>query len=185
MGERITFNYIALADALQNAASTDDLYRAIVDAPFEFKIEAAHLSLGIVVLLLADKKSGVINRVALSNTELAKGTTDVSVKRFEEIIIPLDHHENVISRVIAAGEPQLVTDWHYLFTPALTPEEARFNQAGGAIACSAVYPLDGVGDGGAMIFSFYQYPENIGQPQQTFMREYTHLVATILRGGRK
>lgn len=141
----------------------------------------ALLHLGIIVLLLADKSDGLVHRVALSNTELAKGTTDISVKRFEDIKIPLDHPENIISKAIRSGRPQLTTDWQYLFTPVLTPEEARFNQAGGAIACSAVYPLIADNwDGGALIFSYYQYPELLGPAQRQFMKTYSALAASRL-----
>lgn len=173
------FDYGRLQQRLSQAPP-QQLYRAIVDAPFDQKVEVALLHLGIVVLLLADAKTGMINRVALSDTELAKGTTDISVKRFEDIKIPLDYPENIIAKAIRTGKPQLTTDWQYLFAPALTPEEARFNQAGGAIACSAVYPLSGVGDGGALIFSYYQYPEKLGSAQRHFMRTYSGMVTAAL-----
>jgi hypothetical protein len=182
MAQRNEIDYTALTQALAAAQNKDQLYRAIVDAPFHFKIETALMSLGILVLLIADKKTGVINRVALSDTELAKGTTTVSVKRFEDIVIPLEHEENVIAQAISKNKPLMTTDWYYLFTPALSAEEARFNQAGGAIACSAVYPLADLKDGGALIFSYYQYLENIGSRQSTFMKRYSKLVADTLQG---
>ena len=159
---------------LESCRTQEQLFRAIVDAPFEYPIEAAELYLGIVVLLLVDKKSGLIDRVTLSDTELAKGTTDMSVKRFEDIRIPADYPDNLIAQVIRTGHSQGTADWQYLFAPALTPEEARLNQAAGAIAFSAVYPLSGAN--GALIFSYYQYPEKIGHRQQTFMKMYSGLV---------
>jgi len=157
-----------------------ELLKAIVDLPFEHKLETASLDLGIIVLLLADKEANVIHRVALSNTELAKGTTDISVKRFEDIKIPLDYPDNVIATAIERNEPQMTADWQYLFAPALTPEEARLNQAAGAIACSAVYPLRAAHVSGALIFSYYQYPEKVGAMQQKFMQSYSQIVAAVL-----
>jgi hypothetical protein len=157
------------------------LFQTIVNSPFTQRMEMAHLSLGIIVLLLVDKADKQIHRVALSSTEMAAGTQHVSVKRFEDIKIPLKQPDNIIAEAIRKQEPQRTVDWQYLFTPALTADEARLNQAGGAIACSVVYPLHDVGDGAAMIFSYYQYPEHIGMLQETFMKCYSALAARHLR----
>jgi len=131
--------------------------------------------------LLANPKTGKIDRVALSNTELAKNTTDVSYVPFEKIKIPLNDPENIIAKAIRSGQPQDTTDWKYLFTPAMTAEQARINQASGGIAYSAVYPLIGARDGGAMIFSYFQYMSNIGQSQKDFMKHYSQLAANSLK----
>ena len=174
-----TLDYTHLERELTGLKTRSALYRAIVDTPFTYKVDMARLHLGIIVLLLANKKTGMIDRVALSNTELAKGTTDISVKKFEDIKIPADHPENYIARAIRTKKPQFTTDWQYLFVPALTPEDARFNQAGGGIACSSVYPLtDGVD--GALIFSYFQYPEQMGDAQEVFMKTYAVLVSRQL-----
>lgn len=154
------------------------LFQTAVDAPFSNPLEAARLGLGIVVLLVADPQTNTIHRVALSNTERAKGSTDISVKKFEDIKVPLNAQDNVIAKTIRSGQPHGTADWHYLFTPALTAEEARFNQAGGAIAYSEVYPLKNDHDSaGALIFSYFQYPEKPGSFQERFMRFYSQLVS--------
>lgn len=171
-----TLDYSALQQRLSEAQTRQAFYRTVVDTPFTFKVDMARLHLGIIVLLLANKSTGFIDRVALSNTELAKGTTDISVKKFEDIKIPLVNPDNYIARAIATKKPQFTTDWQHLFTPALTPEEARFNQAGGGIACSSVHPFTH-GVDGALIFSYYQYPEQLGSDQQQFMKKYTDLVS--------
>jgi hypothetical protein len=177
-----TLDYNSLQQQLARATAPPDVYSAIVDTPFNFKVDMARLHLGIIVLLLLNKATGMIDRVALSNTELAKGTTDISVKRFEDIKIPADHHENFIAKAIRTQRPQLTTDWYYLFTPALNAEESRFNQAGGGIACSAIYPLiEGVQ--GALIFSYFQYPEKLGSYQRQFMKTYTAIVSRRLQAG--
>ncbi|HSX33374.1 MAG TPA: hypothetical protein VLF91_03500 [Candidatus Saccharimonadales bacterium] len=178
MTERVANYQRELTDLLAGTTGKERLFRAAVNAPFQNKVEAARMYLGIVVLLVVDSK-GVIHRVALSNTELAKGTTSVSVKKFEDIKVPLEDADNVVACAIRTGTPQATADWHYLFTPALTAEEARFNQAAGAIAYSAVYPLPGK-RGGALIFSYYQYPERIGRVQKRFMAFYSQLVSQHL-----
>lgn len=175
-----TFDYTALEQALAHAESEPELFHCIVNEPFAFKVETAMLFLGIIVLLLVDKDTKTINRVALSQTELAQNTTAVSAKRFQDIRIPLDYSENMIAKAIMTGEPQEVTDWTYLFNPELTPEEAQLNQASGGIAYSAIYPLTGAREGGAMIFSYYQYVHEIGDPQHNFMKRYSQLVQQAL-----
>jgi hypothetical protein len=173
--------YQELHDTLASCKTRDKLFTAIVNAPFKYRVEMTHLSLGIIVLLLGSSTDGQIHRMALSSTEMADGTKDVSVKRFEDIKIPIDYEHNIIADVIRTQEPRRTTDWQYLFAPALTPEEARLNQAGGSIACSVVYPLRDVGDGGALIFSYYQYPEYLGDAQEEFMETYSQMVANRLR----
>lgn len=165
-----------LNQAFDTVRAESDLFTTIVNAPFlQMHVETGLMFLGIIVLLQVDKQAGMVDRVALSNTELAKNTTDVSYVPFSEIRIPLDHSENIIARAIRTGQPQDTTDWKFLFEPALTPEQARINQASGGIAYSMVYPLT-AGDGGAVIFSYFQYPSEIGAPQHTFMREYAAII---------
>jgi hypothetical protein len=173
------FDYDNLGRVLA-AAKSDDLYQTIVNAPFKYKVETTFLFLGIVVLLLVNKETGTIDRVALSQTELAKNTTDVSVVPFNEIKIPADHNDNIIAKAIQTGTPQDTTDWKFLFVPALTPDQARINQASGGIAYSAVYPLD-VAEGGALIFSYFQYLQGIGEQQNEFMKTYSQLVTERLK----
>lgn len=173
-------DYPKLEQALAEPTIDADLFRAIVNAPFDhLKVETAFLFLGIVVFLQVDKVSGMIKRIALSNTDLARNTTDVSAVPFEDILIPLDHEENIISKAIRTGQYQDTTDWKFLFEPALKPDEARINQASAGIAYSAVFPLP-ARDGGAMIFSYFQYASNIGRAQQEFMAKYADLVSARL-----
>lgn len=173
-------DYQELRNALVAAGDDAELFEAIVNQPFEtHKVQTAFLFLGIIVLLQVNKKTKTIDRVALSRTELAKNTTDVSAKRFEDIKIPLGYPGNVIAKAIQIGKPQETTDWQNLFCPELTAEEARMNQASGGISYSAIYPL-GARDGGALIFSYFQYLQDIGDPQHTFMQRYAALVDELL-----
>lgn len=169
-----------LKKRLEEATNDKELFATIVDAPFKHKVEAAFLFLGIIVFLLVDKEANTINRIALSDTDLAKNTLKVSAVPFNKIKIPLNHEENIISHAIKAGEPRDTTDWRFLFVPALQPDEARINQASAGIAYSAVYPLK-ARDGGALIFSYYQYEQEIGLAQRNFMSKYTTLVSNALK----
>jgi len=177
-----TTSYDQKLKKLLNKARTEkELYKAIVNVPFGDKKHVTELDLGIAVLLLVNKKTGMIDRVALSDTDAAKGAMNMSIKRFEEIKIPLDFTENIIAKAIKSGTPQQTFDWRDLFIPALTPEDARFNQAGAGITCSFVYPLIGVKDGGALIFSYYQQHHITDKPQVDFMENYRRLVTEKLQ----
>ncbi|HTH72540.1 MAG TPA: hypothetical protein VL737_04240 [Candidatus Pristimantibacillus sp.] len=173
--------YFRQIDHLLSASkNSEQLFEAIVNAPFHNKIKATQMDLGIVVLLLVDKAKGTIDRIALSDTEQAAGAVKMSEKPFREIVIPLHYQGNAIAEAIDSGEPQSVTDWKHLFIPALEPSAARFNQAGAGIEFSCVYPLQ-ARDGGALIFSFYQVGANIGPKQRSFMRKYSDLASRYLR----
>jgi len=174
-----SFDYEALKQLLQVATDDKKLFNVIVNAPFKEPVAATMIFLGIVVLLQVNKQTGMIDRVALSETELARRTTDVTTVPFNEIKIPLDHYENIIAHAIASGEPTDTTDWKFLFDPAMSPEDARINQANAGIAYSAVYPLESR-DGGALIFSYFQYQHEIGIQQVDFMQRYRQLVDDAL-----
>lgn len=174
-------DYLAgLKAALDDTKDGAQLLETIVNAPFCDKAQTTSLGLGIVVLLLVDKTTRTIDRIALSRTEHADGAVSFSAKPFKEIKIPLDYDKNIISKAIATGEYQMTDDWQYMFIPALTPQEARFNQAGAGIGCSVVYPLSGVRDGGGMIFSYYEPLECINSSHHDFMKAYVELVAESL-----
>jgi hypothetical protein len=172
--------YLQRIKNLLGAAEGDEqLFEAIVNAPFHDKIRVTNLDLGIIVFLLVNKSEGTIDRVALSNTEQAAGAVKMSEKPFKEIIIPLGYEGNLIATAIQTGQIQKVADWKYLFAPALSPRAARFNQAGAGIEFSLVHPLK-ARDGGALIFSFYQVSTSVGDRHYAFVQKYSKLVDQFL-----
>jgi hypothetical protein len=175
-------DYGRLKKALSKAEGDDaKLFKAIVNAPFDLqRVEMTFFFLGIIVFLLVNEETGTIDRLALSNTELAQNTLNVSVVPFEKIKIPVDYDGNIIAKAIKSGEHQETTDWKDMFEPALTAEQARINQASAGIACSVVHPLQ-ARSGGALIFSYFQYKSSIGEAQQEFMKKYAGLVSESLR----
>lgn len=176
-----TIDTSLLNDALAQTTSDTDLFNAIVNTPFDtYKVETTLLFLGIIVLLLVNKETGQIDRIALSKTELAERTTDVTAVPFNAIKIGLNEPENIIAAAIRTGEMHDTTDWNYLFKPALKAEEARINQANAGIAYSVVHPFT-ARDGGALIFSYFQYKQEVGEAQHSFMQNYTALVDQNLR----
>lgn len=155
-------------------------YNAIVNAPFIDKLVTTRLGLGIVVLLIDNGETYTVDRIALSDTYHAEGAVNMSAKPFKEIKIPSDHLDNIIVKAIHTKRPQHTSDWKDLFTPAMTPVDARFNQAGAGIECSYVYPFD-YNSGGALIFSYFIEYEKIGEAQKRFMKTYAGLVGSTLR----
>ncbi len=167
--------YQALDASLRTARGIKKLYQTIVDTPFNDRLLSTSIDLGIIVLLLTNKKNHTVDRVALSDTELAKGAVSVSAKPFHEIRIPLRAKDNCIAQAVKTMKYQLVDDWQYLFTPILTPEQARRNQAGASVECSLIWPLKS-GDGGALIFSFYQPIAYVSSDHLAFAERYAALV---------
>lgn len=172
--------YTNYKDLLAGAKSDKQLFSRIVNLPFADKKTSAMLGLGVVVLLLVNRKTDTIDRIALSSTEQAAGAVTYSVKPFKDIKIPLNNRENYLGVAIRTRRPMTTADWHHMFTPVLTAQEARFNQAGAGIACSVIYPLVGARDGGALIFSFYEPVDRITSDHHTFMERYASLVSRSL-----
>ena len=176
-------DYAAITHSLDDIQKPDILFQAIVDTPFTDKLRATELSLGIVVLLLVDQKNQTLDRIALSNTEMAKGAVAISAKPFHDIRIPLTATSNALIKAIRSHQAQLTEDWADMFIPELTPEEARFNQAGAGIACSVMQPLmnfDGSEAFGALIFSYFEPLSSLNDTHHAFMRIYAETVAASL-----
>lgn len=158
----------------------EPIYQQITDEPFKEKFQAVQLDLGIIALLLLDPDKRIINRIAMSDTELAHSTDAVSAKPFHEMNIPSDHRTNIIAKAIRGGKLQQTSDWKDLFIPALTSSEARFNQAAGGIGSSIVVPIISSEVSGALVYDFYQPIENIDEIHRNFVKEYTDIVKSIL-----
>jgi hypothetical protein len=172
-----------LTNDLQKNINGKQLYKDIVNLPFVDKINMVKIDLGIIVLLLVNKETNTIDRVALSRTDIANLTLQVTTKPFKKIKIPLGHRINAIARAIETNTLQQVSDWHYLFVPELSAKAARLNQSNAGIECSFVMPLMAL-DGGALIFSFFQPPDHIGDEHIKFIKSYALLVEKILSKSR-
>jgi hypothetical protein len=171
--------YSRMEKSLSDAVDNGDLFEKIVNLPFSNKITCTSIDLGIVVLLQINHETKTIDRVALSDTELAKGAVKMSAKQFSDIRIPISEKDNIISAAIRTKAFKFTEDWAPMFNPALTPKQARLNQANAGIECSLVYPITS-GNGGALIFSFYQPQAKITNEHLTFVAKYAELVDTAL-----
>ena len=173
--------YYNTCKALLNSHTDDEkLFQAIVDAPFHNKLHSTSFDLGIVVLLLVNKKLKTVDRMTFSDTDAASWALKMTPIPFKEIRIPLSNKQNILSKAVVTGELQKTSDWQYLFTPILEPESARFNQAGAGIACSYASPMPKARDGGVLIFSYYQPFDNVKSNHLEFMKKYTQIAEEAL-----
>lgn len=168
--------YDQVMSGIRNA---EEFYRAIVDLPFQNKLFTTSLDLGIIVFLRVNTSDGMIDRVALSNTELALEAVRASVKPFHEIRIPLKENKNIVAQSIRKNISIATDDWNYLFTPSLSAEQARMNQTSASIECSIVEPLT-TNPAGALIFSFFQPERLLGKSHHAFLTEYARIVSRHL-----
>lgn len=173
--------YFAYVQTLLLKTGTDEqLFEAIVNAPFCDKLHTTSIDLGMIVFVLANRQTQQIERVAYSKTQPAIDAVKASPKEFLKIKLPLNDKENITAKAIRNGKYYKTSDWQYLLSPALSPEAARFNQAEAGMGCSFVYPLKGAREGGALIFSFYQNIDMIGKKHLSFMKRYSDFVASRL-----
>lgn len=173
--------YSQLEKRLQKATNDEELFESIVNAPFINKFHSTSIDLGMIVLILANHKTNLVERVAYSKTPSAIDAAKGLPIKFNEIKIPLKHKNNITSKAVRTGKAYKTSDWYALLTPAIGRETARFNQAEAGIGCSYVYPLLGARDGGALIYSFYQPIDMISTDHHMFMKRYSDFVATQLK----
>ncbi|HXR50215.1 MAG TPA: hypothetical protein VN778_04280 [Verrucomicrobiae bacterium] len=175
-----TINYDELHRKLQSASSQFQLFHKVANLPFEYKLEMALLFLGLISLYVADPEEGVVKLAAVSDTEHYR----ISVQNYKfdpaSFKVPLTDHDNSIVKAIKQAKAQSTTDWATLSRANVHPKYSRDNQASSGIAHNTVYPLD-VPGGGAMLFAYYQYQEDMGQPQEEFMGKYSALVSAVLK----
>ena len=172
--------YAHVQSLLLRAKTKDKLLKLIVDAPFHDKLHTTTLDLGIIVLVLLNPDTQLIERKSYSNTVPAIDAVKASSKKFYDIKIPLKNSENITAKAIRNNKPYKTSDWRYLFTPELGHEAARFKQAEAGMGCSYVYPLIGSSSRGALIYSFYQTIDMIRAEHKAFMKNYADFVALQL-----
>ncbi len=172
-------DYKQLAKQLDKAARKD-AYSAIVNVPFEDELDMAYLFLGFICIYIVDQKSKRVCLKASSDTEQYR----LAIERFKfdpaEYCLDFDKNkDNPIVQAIAANETKITTDWSTLNRGQTATRIVRLNQANSGIACSIIRPFDSKVRG-ALMFNYYQYSDQIGGPQETFMDRYTELVSNYL-----
>jgi hypothetical protein len=172
--------FAQLREKLNHVKTEKELFDVIVNAPFSDRRRTALLGLGMIIFLLVDKRTKMVQRMAVSDTDFARGAARMASKPFKDIQIPLRYKGNFVAEAIRSERYQQTSDWQYLFAPELSPEESRLNQAAAGIGCSYIYPLVYVRSGGALVFSYYLPVDKIQQEHRDFMRTYSKMVTNSL-----
>jgi hypothetical protein len=172
--------FAGLRELLNGAKKDSDLFEVVVNAPFTNRRHTALLGLGIITLLLVNDKTKEIQRVAISDTDFARGAARMAKRSFKDIHISLGYKGNLIAEAIRSERYQQTSDWSYLLAPDIGTDEARLNQAAAGIACSFVHPLIYARSGGALVFSYYLPVDKIEREHREFMRTYTKMVTNSL-----
>jgi hypothetical protein len=169
-------DYAKLEQLLEQGLNKDaaERYQLVVNAPFTARAEMAFLFLGIIMLLFVDEKRQALQAKAVAQTEFSDNIDQMAVMPVDAIFIPLNAKSNLLVKAIKSGEPEGTTDWSTLLHPVLDAEKARFTQASGGIAYTAVYPLHDAK--GALVYSFFRRQAGDMAGQDDFMQRYTELV---------
>jgi hypothetical protein len=170
----------SLEKLLNKSKFKKKFYEAIVNAPFHNRFQTTVLGLGFLAFLLVNEKTGMIDRISISDNELARGAINMTDTPFEDMKVPVNQPDNLVATAIATGKNQQTTDWHLLTVPALSAEASRFNQAAAGVSSAVVYPLENDKIKGAIIYQFYVPMNEIETAHHNFMRHYTHIVSSAL-----
>lgn len=138
------------------------------------------LGLGFLSFVLVNRRTRTIDRIAISQTDMAKGALDITVRPFRDLKVPIGYKGNAVAEAIRSGRYQQTNDWDYLLKPSLKPEEARLNQAAAGIASSYVYPLTNSREAGAVIYQYFITLDKVENVHREFMFRYTKLVSQVL-----
>jgi hypothetical protein len=171
--------YQQLEAMLSEAKSPAELYLAVADGPFAFKLEMALLFLGFICFYTVDEAAQVIKPGAVSDTEHYHQSIEGYDFKLEDYKIALDDAKNIVALAVRDKTEVCTEDWGLLSRPEAREEVARLNQANSGIAYSLVQPLTGKVRG-AMMYNYYTYKENISEQQQEFMDRYTAMASAAI-----
>ena len=146
--------------------------------------ELGYLNLGykVVVLALVDEKTKTLNRVALSQTEGATKTRQVSELPFNEIKIPLSAKGNLCIKALKENKIQITHYFPDILTPPISVENAIRSQENAGIKASMVYPLESRGNTiGVMIFSMDKVEKDVSPQEWSLLRYFTELVSIAVQ----
>ncbi len=170
---------LELRNAIAHNKTDKQLFSKIVNAPFSTTTKGMPLGLGLIVLVLVNQETNTVDRIALSDTEPARGAVDFSVKAFNQINIPMTQKENLLVKAIVKNSWQETEDLKDTFIPVLSPTEARFNQAGAGVGSTVIYPLN-ARERGALSFSYVIPLKDISDMHHKFMKSYADIVDRVL-----
>ncbi len=150
-------------------------------------IELGYLKLGhrIVVLALVDEKTGLLNRVSISQTEEAKQALAASPIPFHEITIPLSQEDNFSIKALKQNQPFITHDWFDILNPAYSKSDAQKIQEIVGIKTSMVYPISYHGKTrGVIIFSMVKSEDEVSEDEKDLIKGYTDIVGIAVQNAK-
>lgn len=157
------------------------LLNLVAQAPFSHDREMALLFLGFISFFVLDDEGKTILPGGVTDNDYYHESIANYPFEFSKYTVPMSATDNSVVQAIDSGKPVVVSSWETIRRPNIEEGYAGLNQASGGIGCSVVYPLKGKVKG-AVMFNYFQYPEAIGDEQETFMRRYADLVSRVLAG---
>lgn len=146
--------------------------------------ELGYLQLGyrIIVLGLINEQKGVVERVAISQTEEAKKAVALSPVPFKDIIIPLSEEENFCIKAMKTQQMLKTGDWYDFLRPVYTAEQAKALQQVIGIKTSLIYPLSFQGRSiGFLIFSIIKDDSEVKEDERDLLSGFTDLVGLAVQ----
>src|SRR3989339_201595 len=139
----------------------------------------------VAVLALIDQENQVLKRVALSQTQEAKKTREVSNVPFEKIITPLSAKQNLCIKAMDENKTQITDYFPDILTPPISPENAIESQKNAGLKSSLIFPLQVRGKTiGIMIFSLTKNTSEIQEDEKELLGHFTDLVALAVQNSK-
>lgn len=146
--------------------------------------ELGYLKLGykIIVLALANKSTGYLERFAISQTAEARKALVITPVPFREIKIPLNDLHNLSIKAMRDGKPYYTHDWYDILRPVYTPAQAKEVQETVGIKTSVVYPLFFKKNStGTLIFSMDKDYEDVTEEEKDLLIGFVDLVGLTVQ----
>lgn len=150
-------------------------------------LELGYLKLGyrIVVLALVNKEKGLLERIAISQTEEAKKALQITPVPFREINIPISAEQNICIKALKENKPYVTHDWIDILCPPYTPEDAQKVQAVIGIKTSMVYPVTYRNNSeGILIFSMVKNESEVSDQERDLIQSFTDVVGLAVQNSK-
>lgn len=150
-----------------------------------FDLGFIDLGYRIIVLTLLNKKKGVLERVALSQTDEAFQALKASAVPFHEIKIPLRANDNLLIKTLKAKKNHITHNWPEIFSPVLTSEQALTNQKAAGIKTSLLFPITVRDEAiGVIIFSMVKSEKDVTQEEKKLIQGFCEIVGLAVENAK-
>jgi len=141
--------------------------------------ELNHFNLGykIIVLALANKQKGILERISLSQTEEAAKALAMTDIRFKEMNIPFEETENHMIKTLNTMKPHIISDWHQILRPVVTAHKAQIMQDAAGIKASMLYPIVVKEEAiGVVVFSMTRSEKEVSEDEIDLIKGFCEII---------